>query len=529
MKLKNYARLSYQLVFLAILTIITTNVVFAEECNLDGIWQTNKGLMEIKQFGNQVEGKYDKDQGTIKGTLDGGMLKASFTHKTTKGNVRFTLHNQCKTIKGLWHYSNNPTMKEERWYGDKVVLDQVHNPPKPVGSTVSRYADKVASCSWTGYYKTSKGNIKLEQEGYRVKGLYDDDQCTLLGYIDTSTIDGQITCGQKIKGRFRFIMNPLCDGFRGQEFDLKNNYTNWDGTKSTFSNVNKNTARVGNGSSYADQYIVCTWNGYWKTDIGTFLATQQGYKVTAQFKDGTKRKIIAYIKNDTFLEGYITDFYGKKLENIKIFMNPDCHGFNGNRNYGTLQNPPRFYGTRIETVGSNDVVKKIPGTSNQNTASAVNTSVSNVSTGSTVVSTSNHPTNAISAANTTTSIHSNHPAQTTQSANKPHPPENTKQNTCSWTGKWITNPPGEINITQNGNHFTGSYLLDNGKIEGNVVGNTLVGTWADGPSYKAPYDAGQIIYTMSPDCQSFTVDFRGGDDNMNLPWMKSVWSAKRAQ
>ncbi|GEM_PF-6620255 len=95
-----------------------------------------------------------------------------------------------------------------------------------------------------------------------------------------------------------------------------------------------------------------------------------------------------------------------------------------------------------------------------------------------------------------------------------------------WGGTWYTHP-GTIVLTQSGNHVSGSYTLQKGKVRGRIAGNTMAGKWSDGPTYKPPMDAGQIVYKMAPNGQLFSVDFRGGYEKDNLPWFRNAWTATR--
>ena len=47
--------------------------------------------------------------------------------------------------------------------------------------------------------------------------------------------------------------------------------------------------------------------------------------------------------------------------------------------------------------------------------------------------------------------------------------------------------------------MSGYYTLQTGKISGQIEINKLVGKWSDGPTYKHPTDAGDIVYRMAPD------------------------------
>ena len=80
---------------------------------------------------------------------------------------------------------------------------------------------------------------------------------------------------------------------------------------------------------------------------------------------------------------------------------------------------------------------------------------------------------------------------------------------CKWTGTWDSTW-GKMYLTQTGNIVTGNYEHDNGKINGTINGNNLIGTWAESPTYLPPNDAGDFILTMSSDCKSFTGKWRYG-------------------
>ena len=80
---------------------------------------------------------------------------------------------------------------------------------------------------------------------------------------------------------------------------------------------------------------------------------------------------------------------------------------------------------------------------------------------------------------------------------------------CTWTGTWNTSW-GKMYLVQTGNKVTGNYEYDDGKIEGTINGNILSGTWSEAPSYNLPYDAGEIEFTISSDCKSFTGKWRRG-------------------
>jgi hypothetical protein len=93
-----------------------------------------------------------------------------------------------------------------------------------------------------------------------------------------------------------------------------------------------------------------------------------------------------------------------------------------------------------------------------------------------------------------------------------------KQSNCSWTGNWNTYF-GNMTLVQTGNKVTGTYEADNGRINGTVVGNRLVGTWSEAPSYSPPSQAGNIEFNLSSDCNSFNGRWKyGSEGNWSTNW-----------
>ncbi len=78
---------------------------------------------------------------------------------------------------------------------------------------------------------------------------------------------------------------------------------------------------------------------------------------------------------------------------------------------------------------------------------------------------------------------------------------------CDWTGTWDTDF-GQMVLQQSGNTVTGTYTSDQGQIQGTASGNKLTGTWSEVPSRTPPDDAGDIEFTISDDCNSFSGNWR---------------------
>ncbi len=109
---------------------------------------------------------------------------------------------------------------------------------------------------------------------------------------------------------------------------------------------------------------------------------------------------------------------------------------------------------------------------------------------------------------------------------QPETPKSTNTDLSSWSGEWNTNDNGnKLYLTQTGNRVSGTYPFDEGRIEGRIVGNKLIGTWSEFPTYQPNRDAGDIEFTMSADGKSFTGRWRYGS---NEEWRTNVWNGTRA-
>ena len=93
-----------------------------------------------------------------------------------------------------------------------------------------------------------------------------------------------------------------------------------------------------------------------------------------------------------------------------------------------------------------------------------------------------------------------------------------------WAGQWQSTW-GSVSITQNGNNISGTYEHDNGRIVGTVIGNKIVGTWSEGPTFTAPNDAGEFEFTLSTDGNSFSGRWRYGSSGA---WQQKEWTGTRA-
>lgn len=87
----------------------------------------------------------------------------------------------------------------------------------------------------------------------------------------------------------------------------------------------------------------------------------------------------------------------------------------------------------------------------------------------------------------------------------------------TWTGVWETTY-GNMELSQSDGTVTGTYEVNQGRIEGTVQGNQLIGTWSEPPSYAPPDEAGDIEFTLSSDGNSFVGRYRYGSSGDWSEW-----------
>ena len=93
--------------------------------------------------------------------------------------------------------------------------------------------------------------------------------------------------------------------------------------------------------------------------------------------------------------------------------------------------------------------------------------------------------------------------------------EYTKGFVGTWNSNW-----GTLDFQVSGGNASGDYTHDKGKIQATLSadGRTMVGTWAESPSYKPPRDGGQVTFTLSEDGNSIAGRWGYGDNLDGGAW-----------
>jgi hypothetical protein len=87
----------------------------------------------------------------------------------------------------------------------------------------------------------------------------------------------------------------------------------------------------------------------------------------------------------------------------------------------------------------------------------------------------------------------------------------------TWAGTWSTDY-GTMQLTQSGSSVIGAYDYQGGRLSGTVSGNVLSGSWSELPSYTAPNDAGDFVFTLASEGSSFTGGWRYGSSGGFSSW-----------
>jgi hypothetical protein len=92
---------------------------------VSGTWKTSFGLMTLTQTGSQVTGSYPHDSGKIEGTLEGNVLRGSWSespsYKPPKdaGDLEFTFSEDGRNFTGTWRYGSQKQSWDGKWTGEK--------------------------------------------------------------------------------------------------------------------------------------------------------------------------------------------------------------------------------------------------------------------------------------------------------------------------------------------------------------------------------------------------------------------------
>ncbi|MGD9580556.1 MAG: hypothetical protein AB7V50_04230 [Vampirovibrionia bacterium] len=218
----------------------------------------------------------------------------------------------------------------------------------------------------------------------------------------------------------------------------------------------------------------CSFSGTWNTNFGKMTLSQSGSSVKGTLGS---EKITGSVQGYMLQGSYWGTSYPA---DVTFYMSPDCKQINGEYYSGSTKKD--WHGTRISG-----------GSSSSSQSGEIRVGGYGL------------------------------PTQT----QKPAPP------TYNWNGTWSTTS-GNLRLTKTkSGTLEGTYTQHHprkgyiqGYIKGTIKGNTASCNWSEGPTYKAPNDAGQVVFTMAKGSNSFTGQWRFGYNEHYNNW-KNGWDGTR--
>ena len=91
--------------------------------------------------------------------------------------------------------------------------------------------------------------------------------------------------------------------------------------------------------------------------------------------------------------------------------------------------------------------------------------------------------------------------------------------TCDWSGTWTTSVGWSITFVQSGFNVEGTFTPRSGRIEGMRLGSNLEGGWSHLPDHAPPNHAGSFDIDISPNCNTFSGQYRKGYAHHGNAWL----------
>lgn len=239
---------------------------------------------------------------------------------------------------------------------------------------------------------------------------------------------------------------------------------------------------VFNTASFAQS---CHFGGTWNSNFGKMTLSQNGSQISGSLgSDKITGSVQGYILQGSYWagSGYPAD--------VVFYISPDCNKLNGEYTKG--QSTQKWTATRV--------------THQPHPPSSPASSYSR------------QPDYVQKAGGYGLPTYSKKPAASSPSA---------------WNGTWSTTS-GTLRLAKtDATTVEGTYTQNHskkgiihGKIKGTISGNKLSCNWSEGPSFSAPRDAGQVVFTIAPNGNSFTGTWRYGYDMHYNNWSNN-WSGTR--
>jgi len=133
--------------------------------SVTGIYQTNYGLMRLEQSGTRVEGCYDFDGGTLRGSTDGRVVDFEWREDegTQVGTAILVLTQDAQTLNGLWYEEGK---LRGDWQGPRAEKGQ--EPTCQIGGKGERLGEALEATGraivYGIYFDSDRATLKAESE-----------------------------------------------------------------------------------------------------------------------------------------------------------------------------------------------------------------------------------------------------------------------------------------------------------------------------------------------------------------------------
>lgn len=186
-----------------------------------GVWETHWGTITLNQSGNNITGYFNDGDGTLKGTISGNRIIASFDEYGSKGSLELLLFEGGKAMSGKWKYNDDSTWVDMT--GKKRA--------EIVTSKGYQLSSPQVSSLWTGVWYSDYGTIIFVQEGTKLYGTYGYDEHRLEGTITGNTFKGTYEENGD-KGKVEFLLYSDGKSFSGRWMPAgETEWYLWDGVK----------------------------------------------------------------------------------------------------------------------------------------------------------------------------------------------------------------------------------------------------------------------------------------------------------
>lgn len=244
--------------------------------NWSGTWNTEFGVMTLKQTGSKVTGQYEYGDGVLNGSVSGGKLSGNWKENDDEGTFEFLIANDGQSFTGTWAETKPDPSSNGTWDGERSKPGAVTQPQPQPPSMPEPLAD------WTGTWQTDYGVMILKQTGNSVTGSYAHQEGTVSGIASGYTFTGTWKESDD-EGTMTFTIAADGKSFTGTWVETKpspSQPASWNGQRQ----ADISAAPAPAPAPVPPSKPQFDWSGLWRTDYGNMTLTQVGDQITGTYE-----------------------------------------------------------------------------------------------------------------------------------------------------------------------------------------------------------------------------------------------------